>query len=104
MPDGAKKTSTLPPFNWMDPLLLGEQLDEDERMTSEAAARFCEQELFPGVLEANRNQTFDRGIYKKMGDAGFLGVGLEGYGCPGGTAVMYGVVARAVEALSLIHI
>ena len=98
MPDGAKKTSTLPPFNWMDPLLLGEQLDEDERMTSEAAARFCEQELFPGVLEANRNQTFDRAIYKKMGDAGFLGVGLEGYGCPGGTAVMYGVVARAVEA------
>ena len=71
MPDGAKKTSTLPPFNWMDPLLLGEQLNEDERMTSEAAARFCEQELFPGVLEANRNQTFDRAIYKKMGDAGF---------------------------------
>ncbi len=98
MPDSAPpKSRTLPSFDWTDPLLLGDMLDEDERMAFEAALKFVEQELQPGVLEANRNQTFDRGIYKKMGDAGFLGIGLEGYGCPGGTAVMYGLIARAVE-------
>jgi len=99
MPDTAPaKARTLPPFDWTDPLGLNSQLDEDERMTYEAACRFVEQELQPGVLEANRNQTFDRNIYRKLGQAGFLGVGLEGYGCPGGTAVMYGLLGRAVEA------
>ena len=100
MPDStaaAAKSRTLPPFDWTDPLQIMGQLDEDERMTYEAGVKFVEAELQPGVLEANRNQTFDREIYLKMGRAGFLGVGLEGYGCPGGTAVMYGLLARAVE-------
>ncbi|MEQ9124389.1 MAG: acyl-CoA dehydrogenase family protein, partial [Alphaproteobacteria bacterium] len=100
MPDSAPaaaKSRSLPPFDWTDPLGLGGQLDEDERMTYDAACRFVEQELQPGVLEANRNQTFDRDIYRKLGQAGFLGIGLEGYGCPGGSAVMYGLIARAVE-------
>jgi glutaryl-CoA dehydrogenase len=96
-PAPAKSSSTLPPFDWADPLMLAGQLSEEERMAYDMAKRFAEEELFPGVLEANRNQTFDRGIYKKLGEAGFLGVGLEGYGCPGGTAVMYGLLARAVE-------
>lgn len=100
MPDStaaSAKSRTLPPFDWTDPLMIMDQLDEDERMTYEAGVKFVEAELQPGVLEANRNQTFDREIYLKMGRAGFLGVGLEGYGCPGGTAVMYGLLARAVE-------
>ena len=92
-----KSASKLPPFDCADPLMLYGGLSEDERMTYDMAKRFADEELLPGVLEANRNQTFDRGIYKKFGQAGFLGIGLEGYGCPGGTAVMYGLVARAIE-------
>jgi glutaryl-CoA dehydrogenase len=97
MPDSTAKARTLPSFDWTDPLLLADQFDDDERMAFEMAGRFVEQELQPGVMEANRNQTFDRAIYKKMGDTGLLGIGLEGYGCPGGTSVMYGLMARAVE-------
>jgi alkylation response protein AidB-like acyl-CoA dehydrogenase len=100
MPDStpaSTKVSKLPPFDWTDPFYLADQLDEEERMTFEAGVKFVEAELEPGVMEANRNQTFDRNIYKKLGQSGFLGVGLEGYGCPGGSAVMYGLLARAVE-------
>ena len=100
MPDSTaagSKVSKLPPFDWTDPFYLADQLEEEERLTFEAGVKFVEAELEPGVLEANRNQTFDRNIYKKLGQAGFLGVGLEGYGCPGGSAVMYGLLARAVE-------
>ena len=100
MPDSTaagSKVSKLPPFDWTDPFYLADQLEEEERLTFEAGVKFVEAELEPGVLEANRNQTFDRSIYKKLGQAGFLGVGLEGYGCPGGSAVMYGLLARAVE-------
>ena len=97
MTQSAAKSSKQPAFDWADPLLLSGQLDEDERMTYDMAKRFADEELLPGVLEANRNQTFDRDIYKKFGQAGFLGIGLEGYGCPGGSSVMYGLVARAIE-------
>ena len=97
MSQPAAKSSKLPPFDWADALRLSGQLSEDERMTYDMAKRFADEELMPGVLEAHRHQTFDRGIYKKFGQAGFLGIGLEGYGCPGGSAVMYGLVARAIE-------
>ena len=97
MSQPAAKSSKLPPFDWADALMLSGQLSEDERMTYDMAKRFADEELMPGVLEAHRHQTFDRGIYKKFGQAGFLGIGLEGYGCPGGSAVMYGLVARAIE-------
>jgi len=97
MSQPAAKPSKLPPFDWADALMLSGQLSEDERMAYDMAQRFAAEELMPGVLNAHRNQTFDRGIYKKFGQAGFLGIGLEGYGCPGGSAVMYGLVARAIE-------
>ncbi len=97
MSQPAAKSSKLPPFDWADALRLSGQLSEDERMTYDMAKRFADEELMPGVLEAHRHQTFDRSIYKKFGQAGFLGIGLEGYGCPGGSAVMYGLVARAIE-------
>ncbi|MCA8929180.1 MAG: acyl-CoA dehydrogenase family protein, partial [Alphaproteobacteria bacterium] len=98
MTQSPAKSSKLPSFDWADPLLLSSQLSEDERMAYDMAKRFADEELLPGVLEANRNQTFDRAIYRKFGEAGFLGIALEGYGCPGGSAVMYGLVARAVES------
>ena len=97
MSQPAAKSSKLPTFDWADALRLSGQLSEDERMTYDMAKRFADEELMPGVLEAHRHQTFDRSIYKKFGQAGFLGIGLEGYGCPGGSAVMYGLVARAIE-------
>jgi len=87
----------LPPFDWADPLLLSGQLTEDERMIYDMAKRFADEELLPGVLNAHRDQMFDRAIYRKFGQAGLLGIALEGYGCPGGSAVMYGLVARAIE-------
>ena len=93
----SRKSSRLAPFKWEDPFLLEDQLTEDERMVAEAARRYCQDSLFPGVLMAHRHETFDRNIFRELGGNGFLGVGIEGYGCPGGNHVMYGLVAREVE-------
>ena len=93
----AEPASKLPPFDWRDPFLLSHELDEDERLAQESARRFAEAELLPGVVLAHRHETFDRNIYKKLGEHGFLGVGLEGHGCPGGSAVIYGLLAREIE-------
>jgi glutaryl-CoA dehydrogenase len=85
------------PFQWDDAFLLEEQLTEDERMIRDAARDFCQDKLMPGVLMANRHETFDRSIMNAFGEQGFLGATLEGYGCAGVSYVAYGLIAREVE-------
>jgi alkylation response protein AidB-like acyl-CoA dehydrogenase len=60
-------------FAWDDPLLLEEQLTEEERMVRDAAHDYCQDKLMPRILEANRHETFDRDIVNEMGELGFLG-------------------------------
>lgn len=83
--------------NWDDILLLNEQLSEDERMIRDMAHDFCQQELMPGILMANRNEEFDPNIMRKFGDVGLLGATIDGYNCSGVNYVSYGLVAREVE-------
>jgi glutaryl-CoA dehydrogenase len=84
-------------FDWTDPFRLDDQLDEDERLIRETAHSFAQDRLMPGIVEANRNETFDRGIMEEMGALGLLGATIEGYGCAGASTVAYGVIAREVE-------
>jgi glutaryl-CoA dehydrogenase len=84
-------------FNWADPLLLDEALGEEERMVRDSAHAYCQEKLFPRVLEANRHERFDREIMNEMGALGFLGSTIEGYGCAGVNYVSYGLIAREVE-------
>src|ERR1700758_5884445 len=84
-------------FDWADPLLLEDSLSEDERMVRDSAHAYCQEKLFPRVLEANRHERFDREIMNEMGALGFLGSTIEGYGCAGGNYVCYGLIAREVE-------
>jgi len=84
-------------FQWDDPLLLEEQLAEDERMVRDAARSYCQEKLLPRVIEANRREHFHREILDEMGTLGFLGSTLEGYGCAGVSHVCYGLIAREVE-------
>lgn len=84
-------------FDWADPLRLDDQLSEDERAIRDAARNYCQERLFPRVLEANRHERFDRAIMTEMGEMGFLGATLEGYGCAGVNYVSYGLIAREVE-------
>tara|TARA_B110000971_G_scaffold39544_1_gene38494 strand:- start:2995 stop:4056 length:1062 start_codon:yes stop_codon:yes gene_type:complete len=51
----------------------------------------------PRILDANRNEIFDRDIYKEMGSIGFLGAPIHGYGCAGVGYVSYGLIAREIE-------
>mgnify|MGYP000909584457 FL=1 len=84
-------------FAWDDPLLLDDQLTEDERMIRDAARAYCQDHLLPRVVEANRYEVFHREIMNEMGELGFLGSTIEGYGCAGVNYVSYGLVAREVE-------
>lgn len=92
-------TSKRPSFDWEDPFLLRDQLTDEERMVTDSARQFFQKELMPGILEANRNENFDRNIMRQMGEMGLLGVTIEGYGCAGLSSVAYGLIAKEVEAV-----
>ena len=86
------------PFVWDDPLLLEEQLTEDERMIRDTAHQFSQERLMSRVLEANRHEHFDREIMNEMGEVGMLGATLPTkYGCADVGYVSYGIMAREVE-------
>jgi glutaryl-CoA dehydrogenase len=85
-------------FVWDDPLLLEQQLSEDERMVRDAARAYCQDKLAPRILEAFRNEKTDERIFREMGALGLLGPTIPAeYGGPGLGYVSYGLIAREVE-------
>ena len=86
-----------PSFRWDDPLLLDEQLNDDERMVRDSARAYCQDKLMPRALLAHRLERFDREVFTEMGALGFLGSTLDGYGCAGVSHVCYGLIAREIE-------
>ncbi len=86
-----------PSFNWQDPLLLDEELSEDEKMVRDSARDYAQEKLLPRVREAFREERFDREIMNEMGKLGFLGATIHGHGCAGVNYVCYGLVSREVE-------
>jgi glutaryl-CoA dehydrogenase len=85
-------------FVWDDPLLLEQQLTDDERMVRDAAHAYCQERLAPRVLEAFRAEKTDPAIFREMGELGLLGPTIPAqYGGPGLNYVCYGLIAREVE-------
>src|SRR5271167_67233 len=92
------KPSTEAAFSWSDPLLLDEQLQEEERMVRDAAQAYAQDKLMPRVTEAFRHEKSDPAIFREMGALGLLGATLPAeYGGAGLNYVCYGLIAREIE-------
>jgi glutaryl-CoA dehydrogenase len=72
-------------------------LSEDERLVRETARRFIDDNLIPIIEECNREGRFPRELVKPMGEMGFFGANLHGYGCAGMSNVEYGLVTQEME-------
>ncbi|KAF0676882.1 acyl-CoA dehydrogenase [Profundibacterium mesophilum] len=87
-------------FEWADPFLIEDLLDEDERMLRDAAAAFAADQLQPRVTDAFREERDEPALFALMGEAGLLGVTVpEEYGGLGSNYVTYGLIAREVERI-----
>jgi glutaryl-CoA dehydrogenase len=86
-------------FDWKDPFRFIDQLNEEEKLIAQSAAEFCSDRLAPRIIEANRNESFDRTIFDEFGEMGFLGATIQGYGCPGVNHISYGLIAREIERI-----
>jgi glutaryl-CoA dehydrogenase len=87
-------------FDWSDPLLVCDQLSEDERLIGATATAFAQEKLLPRIVGAYDSGATDTSIFREMGELGLLGVTLpQRYGGAGAGYVSYGLVARAVEGV-----
>ena len=73
------------------------QLTYDEKLIQDTAKQYAQTFLQPRIMESFRNETFDKNIIKEMGEIGFLGSTINGYGCSGINYVSYGLIAREIE-------
>src|SRR5436190_5243140 len=81
-------------FIWDDPLLLDDQLTEEERMARETARAYAQEKLLPRVTQAFRHELSDPAIFSEMGALGLLGATLPAeYGGAGSSNVCYGLIA-----------
>ncbi|CAO2654162.1 Nn.00g108950.m01.CDS01 [Neocucurbitaria sp. VM-36] len=85
------------PFDWTDPLNAKNLFTDEELAISETAESYCQERMLPRVLEAYRNEDFDRKILEEMGELGLLGATIQGYDCAGVSSVASGLITRAVE-------
>ena len=85
-------------FDWADPFLLEDQLNDEEKMIRDSAAAYADDKLAPRILGAYAEESVEPAIFREMGEMGLLGVTVpEEYGGVGANYVSYGLVAREVE-------
>jgi glutaryl-CoA dehydrogenase len=84
-------------FKGVDFIGFDSMLSDDERMVRDTARRFIEDNLIPIIEECNREGRFPRELVNPMGEMGFFGANLHGYGCAGMSNLEYGLVTQELE-------
>jgi glutaryl-CoA dehydrogenase len=84
-------------FKGVDFIGFDNLLSDDERMARDTARQFIEDNLIPIIEECNREGRFPRELVPQMGQLGFFGANLHGYGCAGMSNVEYGLVMQEFE-------
>ena len=85
------------PFKGVDFLDIDAILTSDERLVRDTARDFIEDKLIPIIEQCNRDGRFPRELVPEMGQMGFFGANLHGYGCAGMSNVEYGLVMQEFE-------
>jgi glutaryl-CoA dehydrogenase len=84
-------------FQHVDFLKFDSLLNEDEIMVRDTARAFVEDNLIPIIEDCFREGRFPRELIPQMGEMGFFGANLHGYGCAGMSNVEYGLVMQEFE-------
>jgi glutaryl-CoA dehydrogenase len=83
----------------MDLLRIDDQFTDEERLVRDTARQYAAERIEPHVADWFEAGAFPaRELAPELGELGFLGMHLTGYGCPGAGAVAYGIACRELEA------
>ena len=81
-----------------DVLAIDSLLSAEELAVREKVRDFTDQRIRPGIAAWYDAGIFPLELAPELGELGVLGMALEGYGCPGRSAVEYGLAAMELEA------
>src|SRR5579863_181361 len=84
-------------FQGFDFLHLDRTFTEDELLVRRTARDFVDDKLIPIIEDCFREGRFPRELVAQMGELGFFGANLHGYGCAGMSNVEYGLVTQELE-------
>jgi glutaryl-CoA dehydrogenase len=84
-------------FKGVDFIELDTLLSDDERLVRDNTRLFIEENIIPIIEQCNRDGRFPKELIKPMGELGFYGASLTGYGCAGMSAVEYGLMTQELE-------
>ncbi len=73
-------------------------LSDEERMIRETVRSFVRDRVLPNVAEWFEEGILPRELGRELGRLGLLGMHLQGYDCPGASAVAYGIACMELEA------
>src|ERR1700761_1998132 len=87
----------MPAYNGVDYIDFDSQLNDEEKLVRQTARQFVENEIIPIIEKHSREGTFPKHLVPQLGELGFFGANLHGYGCAGMSNVAYGLVTQELE-------
>ena len=84
-------------FQGFDFLNLDASFSEDELLVRRTTRDFVDDNVIPIIESCFREDRFPRELVPLMGEMGFFGATIEGYGCAGMSNVEYGLVMQELE-------
>src|SRR6266403_459118 len=84
-------------FGGVDFIDFDSQLNDEEKLVRQTAREFVENEIIPIIEEHSREATFPMHLVPQLGELGFFGASLQGYGCAGMSSVAYGLMTQELE-------
>ncbi len=87
----------MPPFPGVDFIDFDSLLTDDERLVRQTGRTFVDEQVIPIIEKHAREGTFPMHLVPQMGELGFFGASLKGYGCAGMSNVEYGLVTQELE-------
>jgi glutaryl-CoA dehydrogenase len=84
-------------FKGVDYLHIDSLFTEEELLVRQTARQFVDDKILPVIRSCWNDGRFPSHLIREMGDLGFLGANLEGYGCAGMSNVEYGLVMQELE-------
>ncbi len=87
----------MPSFPGVDYLEFDSLLSDEEKLARKTARQFVDERVLPIIVQHDREGTFPLDLVPEMGQLGFFGANLTGYGCAEMSNVEYGLVTQELE-------
>ena len=84
-------------FQGVDFIEFDSLLSEEELLVRANTRAFIEDKLIPIIEQCTRDGRFPRELVRPMGELGFYGATLDGYGCAEMNNVEYGLLTQELE-------